>query len=361
MEAPLLENKNQDIKEIENENQNQNQNQNQIRYQNKNQDNDLIKNEINNNAVKNNNNNNINIINKTLNTITEFKNSYEISNEKNNKNNNNNNNLSPLDLVKILENTMIKSENFSRFQREKLFISFMLFFLVIYFFNCLTLFILNCQPMEIISEKYEIPFHMLDFWGSFIFTLIEGCILVNANIVTIESIRFPFIAFNIGMTLLAAVLYSVNPEYWEVPAHWIEYFAQICIVLSDLSFIFHQFKNTENILYKYRYFESVLICFLVIFNFLKLLLYGEVISWGFPGEQSAHFIEFLGEMINAAFAFLFTIVYYKDCDQNLKHLFINKSFLLDNVAVSENERINSNTNNDANKKFMDLERNTSIE
>jgi hypothetical protein len=217
--------------------------------------------------------------------------------------------------------------------KKKNYLFHLCFFLVIYFFNCLTLFILNCQSMDIISEKYEIPFHMLDFWGSFIFTLIEGCILINSNIITIESPRFLIVAFNIGTTLLAAILYSCNTQYWEVPAHWIEYFAQICIVLSDLIFIFHQFKNTENILYKYRYYETIIIFILFIFNFLKFLLYGEVIYVGFPGEQSAHFIEFLGEIINAVFAFLFTILYYRDCNQNLKNLFIKKSFISNTIMI----------------------------
>merc|ERR1711957_864677 len=95
---------------------------------------------------------------------------------------------------------------------------------------------------------------------------------------------------------------------------------------SDLIFVFHQFKNTDNILYKYRYFEGGMIALLVFGNFSKLLIFGDVIYVGMNGEQAAHFIEYTAEMTNSIFAFLFTIVFYQECEENLKCLFIEKSF-----------------------------------
>jgi len=261
----------------------------------------------------------------------------------NQRNNNNNNPETNTDLVTILEHIIIKSDKFNTIQREKLFISFMLFFLVLYFFSSLTLLIANCQPMEIIDTKYNVPFHMIDFWGSFLFTLVEACILVNANMLTIGSLRFLIVAFNIGMTLVAAVLFSMNPEFWEIPCHWIEFSAQICIAFSDLIFIFHQFKKTDSMLYRYRNCEAAMILFLVLGNCFKLLIFGGVIKVGMDGEQAANFIEYIAEMINSVFAFLFTIVSYRECDENLKHLFIKKNFSnLENENENENENLSQN-------------------
>jgi hypothetical protein len=239
----------------------------------------------------------------------------------------------------------MRYDKFSEIKREKLFIAFMLFFLVLYFFSSCTLLIANCQSMKIIEEKYNIPFTAIDFWGSFFFTLVEACILVNANILSIGSLRFLIVAFNIGMTLIAAVLYSLNPEFWEVPCHWIEFVAQICIALSDLIFIFHQFKNkTDNILYRYRYYEALVISILVLGNIFKLLLFGGGIKIGMDGEQAAHFIEYIGEMINTIFAFLFTTILFKECEENLKNFFIEKNLNEDFYYNDNNNNENYNNN-----------------
>lgn len=241
-----------------------------------------------------------------------------------------------LTLTNTLESIMIKNDQFKKIQSEKLFISIMLFFLVLYFFSSLTLLIANCQPMEIIDTKYNVPFHMIDFWGSFIFTLVEASILINTNMLTIGSLRFLMIAFNIGMTLLAAVLFSMNTEFWEIPCHWIEFFAQIFITFSDMIFIFHQFKNTDNILYKYRYIEAGMISILVIGNCFKLLIFGDVIYVGMNGEQAAHFIEYIAEMCNTVIAFLFTIVTYRECDEKIRRLFIKDEFF----TLQDYEKLN---------------------
>merc|ERR1712222_274790 len=159
----------------------------------------------------------------------------------------------------FIETAITKHDKYHKIQREKLLISFFLIMLVLYFFSSLTLLIANTQSMVVIESKYNVPFHMLDFWGSFLFTLTECAILVNAGMISITSFRFLIVSFNIGMTFNAAVLFSMNTEYWEIPCHWIEFSAQICIAIADLLFVFHQFKNTENILYKYRYYEASMI------------------------------------------------------------------------------------------------------
>lgn len=40
----------------------------------------------------------------------------------------------------------------------------------------------------------------------------------------------------------------------------------------------------------------------------KLLIYGEVIETEMGGERAAHFFEYIGEMMNDVFAFIFTLI-----------------------------------------------------
>lgn len=60
-------------------------------------------------------------------------------------------------------------------------------------------------------------------------------------------------------------------------------------------------------MYRYRYYETFIVILTFIMNFLKLLVYGEVIPTD-SGERSAHFLEYSGEMINDCFAIFFIII-----------------------------------------------------
>ncbi len=271
-----------------------------------------------------------NKLNKNANEYKNINNNYPYENffneeEINNENTRNSvlkfNGLYNNELRYLFEKTIMKKDHYSNYKRKKFSLSIMLFYIIIYFFCCLALLIANCQDPDIIELKYNVPFHMLDFWGSFGFALIEAAILVIADMVTIGSMRYFIVAVNIGTTLIAAILFSFNPEFWEVPCHWIEFSAQIFITLSDILFIFHQFKKTENVLYKYRYYELGLVLFFACSAVTKLLVYGDVISLGIDGEQAAHFFEYCGEMVNALFAFVFTFVMYKECNDNLNSIF----------------------------------------
>ena len=79
------------------------------------------------------------------------------------------------------------------------------------------------------------------------------------------------------------------------------------VTATSLAFIFGNQDNTS-ILYKYRYYEAVLIIISVILCGLKLLVYGEVIEMAIGGERAAHFFEYTGEMFNDIFAFMFSFI-----------------------------------------------------
>ena len=46
------------------------------------------------------------------------------------------------------------------------------------------------------------------------------------------------IIFNIGGTLVALILFLFNAEFWEIPAHWIEYSIQLVVTFTSFAFIF---------------------------------------------------------------------------------------------------------------------------
>jgi len=46
-----------------------------------------------------------------------------------------------------------------------------------------------------------------------------------------------------------------------------------------------------------------------------------VIHLGLDPEKASHFFEFIGEMFNSVFAFVFTMLTYKDIQENFKEKF----------------------------------------
>ncbi|CAD8085260.1 unnamed protein product [Paramecium primaurelia] len=183
---------------------------------------------------------------------------------------------------------------------------FFILVIVINFFCNLSLLVANCHPQDVIEDNYYLPFHMLDFYGSFFFALSEGCVLILTGIVTIDSIKIYLIIVNIGGTLVALILFTFDPEFFEVTSHWIEYSVQLLLTLTDFLFIFQQDK--QSLMYKYRFYESCIIILAFIMSFLKLLVFGGVIPTNGQNERIAHFLEYSGEMINDCFAIFFIIL-----------------------------------------------------
>ena len=138
--------------------------------------------------------------------------------------------------------------------------------------------------------------------------------------VNIGDLRFFLTLFNIGRTLVALILFCFNPTYWEVPAHWCEYVAQVCLTLADFYFVLHQFENKDNILYRFRVVEVVIVSLLTLAAILKLFIYGSVIVLSSHPEHDSHYFEFIGEMCNALFAFTFTYLIFLENNESLKQV-----------------------------------------
>lgn len=198
--------------------------------------------------------------------------------------------------------------------------TFLIFFNVIYIFSSMTLLIANTQSLDAINT-YFYPFHVLDFVGSFLFAVVESNALILAGIVTVAEPRFFLLCLNCGLTFIAAVLFLLLPAYWEVTSHWIEFSAQVFLTSIDLIFIWVQFKDETNPLYKYRFIEIGLVIVMLTSSITKLFIYGGVLRIGnHDPEQTAHFLEFIGEIINSLFALVFLITIYSKEEKEMNEL-----------------------------------------
>lgn len=198
--------------------------------------------------------------------------------------------------------------------------TFLIFFNVIYIFSSCSLLIANTQSLDDINS-YFYPFHVLDFVGSFAFAVVESNALILAGIVTITEPRFILLSLNCGLTFIAAALFLILPSHWEVTSHWIEFSAQVFLTSIDLIFIWVQFKDNTNPLYKYRFIEIGLVVVMLISSILKLFIYGGVLRIGnHDPEQTAHFLEFIGEIINSLFALVFLITIFSKEQKEMDEL-----------------------------------------
>lgn len=141
------------------------------------------------------------------------------------------------------------------------------------------------------------------------------------------------IIVNVGGTFLAFLLFLLNAQFWEVPAHWIEYGVQLFVTATSFAFIFGN-KNSSSLLYKYRNLEAGLVLLGVVMAGLKLLVYGEVIEFEMSGERAAHFFEYTGEMFNDVFVFLFAFIRLQSANADAKKML----FASDEVLIEEAQK-----------------------
>jgi putative effector of murein hydrolase LrgA (UPF0299 family) len=65
----------------------------------------------------------------------------------------------------------------------------------------------------------------------------ESIVLIFCGYVT-GALSYGIILVNVGGTVVALILFLFNAEFWETPAHWIEYSVQMFVTLTSFAFIF---------------------------------------------------------------------------------------------------------------------------
>jgi hypothetical protein len=199
--------------------------------------------------------------------------------------------------------------------RQRTELLFYILLVVMYFGVSAALLGANFYDQVVIEEHYLLPFHLAEFWSQFLFSILEAFILVAANILDVGTVgkffQLLLVALNVILTLIAALLFTFSPLLFERPAHYIEYVAQITLTLANFVFIFQLDRKT--IAWKrFRVVEIVVVSILLVLAIVKLLLFIPVIHTSIGPERSSHFLEFIGEMGNALFAFSFAFLLFLD-------------------------------------------------
>ncbi len=207
---------------------------------------------------------------------------------------------------------------------------------VLYLGLNLSLLAANFQDQEFIEENYYLPFHLLEFWAVFVFSVIEAFVLHSVGLLQFEGSLFQktqtvLVWSNILFTMMTAVLFSLYPPFYEVPAHYMEYSAQILLTIVNFVFIFGnnptQNDPAEEPISKTakvnKYALIVLASFSVLLSLLQLLVYSDAIKTQIGGERAGHFIEFSVESLNAVIVIFFTLQKYRIISKQLDEKYVS--------------------------------------
>jgi hypothetical protein len=186
------------------------------------------------------------------------------------------------------------------------------------------LLVANSFDQEFIEEHYELPMHYLSFWGVFLFTVVEAVLLISTGVVRWENKgKSTIILFDVCLSFFSALLYTLDPEVFEVPCHYVEYLVQIPITCVNLIFV-NQTMNTTGLESKEsittrisRWTESGSSHAVLLLSVFQLLLYSSFIPVNMGNERSAHFCEFTNELVNGIFALKYAIVCYNEWKNQL--------------------------------------------
>jgi hypothetical protein len=183
------------------------------------------------------------------------------------------------------------------------------------------LFGLNFKDQDFIESNYYLPFHLLEFWAIFVFTLIEAFVLVSTGTLKVNGswlhrLQLGLAGFDILYTLMIAIIFSMDPEVYEVPAHYMEYSAQVLITLINFVYVFG-FGKTKSIKSggsQQLQFGLAVIAFVM--SIMQFLIYTEAIPTPPGGERSGHFFEFSTESLNACMVLYYSILAYMEGERH---------------------------------------------
>uniref|UniRef100_A0A7S1HVH4 Uncharacterized protein n=1 Tax=Eutreptiella gymnastica TaxID=73025 RepID=A0A7S1HVH4_9EUGL len=176
-------------------------------------------------------------------------------------------------------------------------------------------------------ERHEHSFHLLEFWGTFIFSLVSVFSLVYSprplGRITQNPVRLKLVVFfNVAVSLVPALLVSVDLETFEVIAHEIEYTNELTMVLIDLvilASLVREFDPTSAVSSQTSNVAMLLVSASV--AVVQLLLYNS--HFGAHGELVAHYFEFSFELFSAMTMFWFCLDNKLLADMRIKNVIIH--------------------------------------
>jgi len=156
---------------------------------------------------------------------------------------------------------------------------------------------------EEFREEHRMPFHMLEFWSTFIFAVLQiyimafvasGSLCMNPMLLRVVMV------FNIVFTFVPAALLAVSVEKFEVLAHEIEYSNEITMAAIDIVMVRGLMRNAGA---KVLAINFVTALFALAITVTQLGVY----NWAEDGEHLAHYFEFCFEMLSGLISFSFCI------------------------------------------------------
>jgi len=159
-------------------------------------------------------------------------------------------------------------------------------------------------------------FHNLEFWATFIFSILEVFALVYSpkplGAIYQNTLLLKLVIFvNIVISFLGAMLVAVNLEKFEVPAHEMEYSNELTMALFDLIILVSLIRSKSGARITSQgsnATNAVIICIAILVAIVQLAVYngmGVDPDGERPGEQAAHYCEFGFEILSASVTFWF--------------------------------------------------------
>uniref|UniRef100_A0A0G4HQR4 Uncharacterized protein n=1 Tax=Chromera velia CCMP2878 TaxID=1169474 RepID=A0A0G4HQR4_9ALVE len=181
--------------------------------------------------------------------------------------------------------------------------------------------IINSMPE--FREANDLTFHLLEFWATFMFTVVDIMALVYSpkslgKIYANPTILKLVVFFNLVLAFIPAVLISIDLEMFELPSHEIEYANEITMAFVDLILLYSLIRTDSSMLPDMRT-QLVLGLVALAVAVIQLSVYNLIDGPGGDiGETAAHFLEFVFEILSAAIVFWFTMDNKILCDQHIK-------------------------------------------
>lgn len=155
----------------------------------------------------------------------------------------------------------------------------------------------------------ELTFHLIEFWATFLFALVECVSLVVTPKSLIKIYQSPLILklvlfFNIVASLIPAVLVTLNRDVFEILSHEIEYLNEPTMSFVDMVLLWSLLQKDDQPVK--GQFLSTIIAGLIAFIQMGIYnLLGRRDDGDMVGEVLAHYFEFCFEIISSMIAFWF--------------------------------------------------------
>jgi len=181
-------------------------------------------------------------------------------------------------------------------------------------------------------SEHKVTFHRTEFWATFFFACLQVYALVGCPRQLQDVFQRPLMVktvmvLNIVLTLVPAFLVTVSLESFEVLSHEVEYANEITMAILDFMFLYSLASNRSSLLADSSVLFQILATgFTLAVAVTQLLIYnGLGGTHGGPGEQIAHYFEFVFEGMSGFISFLFCMNCKFECDQAIVQMALQKS------------------------------------